>query len=164
MNDGPAQSAAPERAAPESTDHQPPLRKEGAADSTEARCAALEAALARAIAERDAWAQELFESDRFAAELVIARQKLKDELDNARKRERAEARAEAAPLIVAARHERHRAWHERERALCERDRAREAHREAAAMLHRVTTSTLWRLTSPVRHGLMVLLGRPRGPR
>jgi hypothetical protein len=154
MNDGPAQSAQDER----------PLRNaEGRTDSAEARCAALEAALKRAVIERDAWAQELFESNRFAGELVVARQALADELAAVRTRERAEARAEAAPLIVAARRECERAWQERDRALRERDRAREAHREAAAMLHRVTTSTLWRLTNPIRHGLMVLLGRPRGP-
>lgn len=153
MNDAPAHGAPGE----------PPLRNASRAGSAieAARCAELEAALQRAVAERDAWAQELFESNRFAGELVVARQSLEDELATVRKRERAEARAEAAPVIVAARRERDCAWQDRDRALRERDRAREAHREAAATLRRVTTSTFWRLTTPFRHALIVLLGRPR---
>lgn len=58
------------------------LDEDGSQDWTalQARLRAAEASLARAVIERDAWAQELFESKRFIAELVVARQVLTDEL------------------------------------------------------------------------------------
>lgn len=49
-------------------------------EALQARLDAAESKLARVVLERDAWAQELFESNRFAAELVVARQTLADEV------------------------------------------------------------------------------------
>jgi hypothetical protein len=111
--------------------------------------------LQEVIAERDACAQELFESNRIAAQLVIARQALADQLATIEQRVRAEASRE----VDAARVERDRAFAERDAAYRERDRARAAQREAEAMLARVTGSTAWRVTAPLRRAIMVLRGR-----
>ncbi len=116
--------------------------------------AELEAALDRAVAERDAWAQELFESNRFAAELVVARQNLVDEL--------AVVTAGAAQVEAACRERNEAAWLERDQARMERDAALERMWAAEGMLDHVVTSTAWRITGPLRHGLATMLGRPRG--
>ena len=125
-----------------------------------------EAALASALAERDAWAQECFESKRFAAELAIERQHLRDSVDTMRAQERDAAQAAIAPLLDAARRERDAALAERDRAhaerdavIAERDQARAAAHDAAAMLDRVTSSTAWRITGPARRLLQAVLGR-----
>lgn len=117
-------------------------------------------ALDRARAERDAWAQELFESNRVAAELVVKRQALADRLAAVE----SQVRAESARDVDAARRERDHALEARDAALRERDQAIAARQEAEAMLRRVTGSTAWRLTAPLRHGMMLLLGRERGDR
>ncbi len=147
---------------PQRTIRDPEFRRQTAPDP-EARCAELEAALDRAVAERDAWAQELFESNRFAAELVSERQMLADDLATVTERELARANEEVLPELEAARHERDRAVRERDHARHERGRALDRAQAAEAMLDRVTHSTSWRLTAPVRALLMALLGRPRGP-
>ena len=125
-----------------------------------------EAALKKAVAERDVWAQELFETQRFAAQLAIERQHLRDSVDTMRARERDAAQADIAPLLDAARRERDaataecdRARDERDVAAVERDRARADAHDAAAMLERVTSSTAWRLTGPARRLLQKLLRR-----
>ena len=100
-------------------------------------------------AERDAWAQELFESNRHAAELALARHALADALTHAQASAEADARADAAREIDAARQA-------RDVAFAERDRARAA---AEAMLRRVVGSTSWRMTAPVRGLIAALLGR-----
>ncbi len=106
--------------------------------------------LAALRAERDAWAQELFESNRYAAELAIARHALADALATAESRARAQAEADALRAIEAARKD-------RDAALTERDRAL----EAEARLQRITSSTTWRMTAPLRALVAALLGRPR---
>lgn len=53
---------------------------EGAITVQAARMAEVEDRLARAAAERDGWAQELFEANRHAAELVASRQAMIDQL------------------------------------------------------------------------------------
>ena len=121
----------------------------------------LQAALERATEERDVWAQELFEANRFAAQLTIERQRLVDELATVRERERSAAREEADKVIDAARRERDQARLERDQALVERDQARADDQDATARLQRVTSSTAWRLTGPFRLLFMVLLGRAR---
>ena len=129
----------------------------------------LAAALAEALAERDRWAQELFEASRFAAQFSVERQALADHLDRVRAGERRIAQDEAARQVDAARQERDRACAQRDRAITERDnarrerdRARSDQQAAAAMLDRVTSSTAWRLTGPMRRVAMLLLGRPPG--
>ncbi len=123
-------------------------------------------ALERAIAERDGWAQDCFESRRFAAQLAIERQHLRDTMDSLRAREREAARAELAPLLEAAASERDvaraecdRMRAERDAAIGDRDRARAEAHDAIAMLRRVTSSTAWRITGPARRTLHALLGR-----
>ncbi len=103
-------------------------------------------------AERDAWAQELFESNRHAAELALARHALADALTHAQASAEADARADAAREIDAARQA-------RDVAFAERDRARAAAEAAEAMLRRVVGSTSWRMTAPVRGLIAALLGR-----
>ena len=124
----------------------------------------LEAALDRAVAERDAWAQELFETNRFAAQLVVERQTLRDALDAATQRERVlaqqeAAQQEAARQTEAAHRERDQARQERDAALTARDRAEAEAHAAAALLQRVTSSTAWRATGPLRRVLAALRGR-----
>lgn len=109
--------------------------------------------LRTALAERDACAQELFESRRFAATLAVDRQTLADALA---------AAANAASAIDAALQARDRAVRARDAAVAERDRARAAAHDAQAMLHRLTSSTSWRLTAPVRVLLMRILRRQGG--
>ncbi len=104
------------------------------------------------MAEREAWAQELFESNRFAAEWVVARQNLEDEL--------AVVTARATQADSAC--ERNEAWLERDQARRERDAALERMWAADAMLDHVVTRIAWRITGPLRHGLAPMLGRPRG--
>ena len=110
------------------------------------------------IAERDALAQEVFESQRHAAQLALARQALADQLATAERR----LRDEASAAIEAARREREGALAACEAAHRERDAARAAQDAAEAMLARVTGSTAWRLTAPLRHAAMFALGRKRG--
>lgn len=117
-------------------------------------------ALDKAVAARDACAQELFESKRFAVQLAIERQHLRDSVDSMRVREREAVQAEIAPQLEAVRRELDSALAERDAAIAERDRARADAHDAAAMLDRVTSSTAWRLTGPVRRLLQTLLGRP----
>ena len=105
-------------------------------------------------AERDAWAQELFETNRHAAELAIARQTLVDALDAADARALARARAEILPELEAIRRE-------RDAACAARDHAQRRARDAEARLHRIASSTSWRITFPLRAALATLLGRPR---
>lgn len=114
------------------------------------------AQLRAARAERDAWAQELFESNRFLAQLLVARQSLADALATL------EARVQdtAGREIAAARQERDRALAECRAALAERDAARAGQLDAETRLAQVTGSTSWRVTAPLRHALMALLGRP----
>ena len=113
--------------------------------------------LQAALSERDAWAQELFESNRFAASLVVERQVLADRLATVEAR----VRAKAARELAALRQERDHALESRDALLRERDSEARARREAEVMLARVTGSTSWRITAPMRHLLMLLLGRPR---
>lgn len=122
----------------------------------------------------EATTQSLFEAKRFAVQLAIERQHLSDAVDTMRDDAMAAARDEVAPLVDAARAERdaaqaerdaahaerNAAFIERDAALADRDRARDAARDAAAMLDRVTSSTAWRLTGPVRRLLQTVLGRP----
>jgi hypothetical protein len=100
----------------------------------------------------------LFESNRFAAQLAVARQELADELATVEAR----VRAEAARDVDAARRERDTAFEARDEAVRVQDQARAAQHAAEARLARVTSSTAWRLTAPLRHGMMLLLGRERG--
>lgn len=118
-----------------------------------------DAALDQAIAERDAEAQELFETKRFATQLAIERQHLRDSVDTLRVRERDAAHAEFGPLLDAARRERDAAMLERDAAIVERDRARAVAHDATAMLDRVTSSTAWRMTGPARRLLETLRRR-----
>lgn len=116
-------------------------------------------------AVRDALAQELYETKRFADQLAIDRQNLSDAVDTMREREREEAQTAVAPLLEAARRERERALAardamaaERDAAVADRDRARAAAHDAAAMLDRVTSSTAWRVTGPARRLFQALRG------
>lgn len=107
--------------------------------------------------ERDALAQELFETRRTLVQLAIERQALSDRLATLEP----QVRTEAAALVGAAYAERDRAFEQRDAAIAARDSAGMAQREAEAALARVIGSTAWRLTAPVRFVLIRLLGRER---
>ncbi len=105
----------------------------------------------------EALAQDLFEIRRVAAQLDIARQTLADRLATVEAR----VHAEAARMNEDTRSERDRAVEQRDAAFRDRDIARSAQHDAEAMLARVTGSTAWRLTAPIRLVMICLLGRPR---
>lgn len=121
-------------------------------------------------AERDAWAQAAFESQRFAAQIAIERQHLSDAIDGiklqAREAARSAAASESEAVLAALRGERDQALAERDaiaaerdRAIAQRDRARADAHDSGAMLERVTSSRAWRLTGPARRMMQAVLRR-----
>ena len=110
--------------------------------------------------------QELFESRRYAVQLGIERQHLRDRIDGLRDEALGVVRREMGEAIEAAVQKRDRALAERDGlvgardlAMAERDRAMGERDAARAMLERVMSSTAWRVTGPVRRVLQTLLGR-----
>ena len=124
-------------------------------------------------AELQAMAQALFESRRFAVQLGIERQHLRDPIDALRGEAEMAARRDLALEIEAVLRDRDHAQSERDgmlaernamlaardRALAERDAVTVERDQARAMLDRVTSSTAWRMTGPARRVLQTLLGR-----
>lgn len=124
-------------------------------------------------ASLQAMAQALFESRRFAVQLGIERQHLRDSIDALRGEADSAARRDLAAEIEGVLRERDHARSERDdvladrsgilaerdRALAQRDAVTAERDMARAMLDRVTSSTAWRLTGPARRILQTLLGR-----
>jgi ATPase subunit of ABC transporter with duplicated ATPase domains len=98
-----------------------------------------------ALAERDAYAQELFETNRYAGELTAQRQALIDREKAALDREKAALDREKAAL------DREKAALDRVQAALDRVQAADDRVQAAddriAAIH---ASTSWRLTKPIR--------------
>ena len=154
---------------------------EGAMSAQTVQVAQLRDNLLRASVERDGWAQELFETNRHAAELVVARQMLADELAGLRRHEEwrvaqvagleslLAAAQEAPPQLSALRDEltaaQNTAQHgeaalQRELGAVHAKLAGTVHelQHANQWLRAVRQSSSWRVTRPVRVVLR-LLGR-----
>jgi FkbM family methyltransferase len=126
----------------------------GRAAELELRLAAVNERLARAAMERDEWAQELFESNRYAADLTRVRQDLLDE--NARLRQ--ELQDEKSSSLEEQAHRVQELEDERTRLIEELDGAREEAADKERWLKAMRASSSWRLTGPVR-ALGHLFGR-----
>ena len=162
------------------------LELEGVLASQPAQLAQLKDSLALASVERDSWAQELFETNRYAAELVIARQMLTDELNVLRRHEelRVAQVADLTSLLAAVEERAQHAEASARKELQEtqaklgqendaihvslgqelevtRDRLNDTlHQleEASQWLDAVRQSSSWRVTRPVRV-MLRLMGR-----
>lgn len=122
-----------------------------AADA-ESQVVALSVEVARVAAERDGWAQELFETNRHAAELTQARQKVSEELARLQRHEAWRVLEAAAARDQEAKLRDHEARLLQEVAglKVERDEARAAADGSESWLRAVQVSTSWRLTRPMR--------------
>ena len=129
------------------------LAIEAAYDEALARCSSAEMLsstlkdkLGRTELERDEWAQELFETNRYAAELTKTRQHLLDEIAN--------VRASEASRIADALAPHHRLQEDMQQQVItlnrERDKFAKEAAYSASWLKSVQLSSSWRITRPIR--------------